>query len=321
MNNIYNILSKHFLNEATKQEEEQVAEFKSANKTEYGILKKLWETGDLKVKDFDSVMAWNSIQQKVNRKNNKPTKVVQLNTKFRQIAAVAAILIIGAFAGYYFIHSPKSFETISTAQTVQTAASVIERGKIVTLADGSKIWLNRGATLTYPKQFTGGVRNVELEGEAFFKVAKNRKKPFVIKMENAVVKVLGTSFNINSGKEKTEVTVATGTVKVTNIGSNKNVIIKKGFSAKVAGAGVEKFETVNPNYQAWRTGKFEFKNVEVTKVINELNRYYKRQLRIEGTVADDCLFSASFNRTKLKDVVEIIELACDVKITIENKKP
>jgi len=321
MNDIYNILSKHFLNEATEQEELQVAEFKSANKTEYEILKKLWESGDLKVTDFDSAMAWNTIQKKVEKRNNKTTKVVRLNTHLRQIAAVAAILIIGAFAGYYFIHSSKSFKTFSTVQTVQTAASVTERGKIITLADGSEIWLNRGATLTYPKQFNGTARNVELKGEAFFKVARNRKKPFIIKTENSVVKVLGTSFNVSSEKEKTEVTVATGTVKVTNSGSSKNVIIKKGFSAKVTGNEVEKFATVNPNYQSWRTGKFEFKNVEVTKVISELNRYYNRQLRIEGEAGNDCQLSAGFDHTKLEEVVEIIELACDIKLTIENKKP
>jgi ferric-dicitrate binding protein FerR (iron transport regulator) len=321
MNDIYNILSKHFLNETTKQEKLKIAEFKKTNKTEYQILKKLWENGALEVKDFDSGKAWNTIQEKVKRKNNKLGKVVPLNVRFGQIAAVAVILIIGAFASYYFIHSSKSLESINTAQIVQTEASVFERGKIVTLVDGSEVWLNRGATITYPKQFTGTVRNVELKGEAFFKVAKNRRKPFIIKTANSIIKVIGTSFNVCSVKEKTEVTVATGTVKVTNTATHKNVIIPKGFSAKVSGNIVEKFETANPNFQAWRTGKFEFKNAEITKVVDELNRYYKRQLYINNAGENNCQFTANFDQTKIEDVVEIIELACDINLTIENKKP
>ncbi len=319
MNEIYQILSKHFLNENSKEEELLINEFKRNNKAEYEILKKLWENGkNIEIIDFDSEKAWAKIQENFKQKEKKNTKVIWLNTKLKQIAAVAAILVIGVFSAYYFIHTSQSFELFSTVNIVQTTAIHTERGKTVTLNDGSKVWLNRNATLTYPEEFKGDKRPVKLSGEAFFEVAKNAEKPFIITTENAEIKVLGTSFNINNNTNTTKVTVATGTVQVTNADKSKQIIITKGFSAEVSGKKINKFATLNPNFQAWRTGKFVFKNTKITDVITELNKFYKRQLRINTSTENNCLLNADFDNTKLEEIVEIIKLTCNVDISIEN---
>jgi len=314
MPDIYNILSKHFLKETSKLEEQQIKEFRKENATEYKILKKLWNRGNLGVKDFDSANAWNIIQEKVANKKQKTTRVVPIYKSLRQIAAIAAILIIGGFASYYFVKKNQITEIIAEK------TSVTENTKVILLSDGSKVWLSRNATLKYPEKFGKLKRDVELTGEAFFEISKNLKKPFVVNTSNSSIQVLGTSFNVNSNSEKTEVTVTTGTVKVTNTDKSNNVIITKGFSASVSGLEVNKYQTENPNYLSWKTGKFVFDNVEIERVIDDLNTYYQEQLRIEGGSKNDCLLTVSFNKTKLKEIIDIIELTCDIKIIYNTDK-
>ena len=312
MQNIYNILSKHFLQETSEQEEKQIAEFKKTNSTEYKILKKLWNKGDVEIKDFDSAKAWKTVQDEVTERKLKSGKVIPLYRKLRRIAAVAAILIIGTTASYFFVHTNKTPKTI-IAQTL-----ISESGKLVLLNDGSQVWLNRNATLTYPEKFGKYNRKVELTGEAFFEVSKNPEKPFIVSTSNSSVEVLGTSFNINSNSIKTEVTVTTGKVKVTNANKSTNVIITKGLSAIVSGTEVEKYQTENINYLSWKTGEFVFKDVAIEKVIEDLNTYYPEQLRVGGSTVNNCLLTVSFSKAKIEEVIEIIELTCDVKIISNN---
>ncbi len=313
MQNIYNILSKHFLHETSEQEEQQITEFKKTNSTEYNILKKLWIRGDIEVKDFDSSTAWKAVQDKATHRKTKSAKIILLYQKLRRIAAVAAILIIGTTASYFFVHTNKTPETIAQAL-------ISESGKLVLLSDGSQVWLNRNATLTYPEKFEKHNRKVELKGEAFFEVSKNPEKPFIVSTSNSSVEVLGTSFNINSNSKKTEVTVTTGKVKVTNANKSNNVIITKGLSAIVSGTEVEKYQTENINYLSWKTGEFVFKDVAIEKVIEDLNTYYPEQLRVGGSTGNNCLLTVSFSKAKIEEVIEIIELTCDVKIISNNNK-
>ena len=314
MPDIYNILSKHFQKETSEQEEQQVAEFKRTNSIEYNILEKLWNRGGIEIKDFDSAKAWKTVQDKATDRNIKSGRVIPLYRKLRRIAAVAAILIIGTISGYYLV------QTYQTAETIVAQTPLNQRGNVVFLSDGSKVWLNRNATLTYPEKFGKANRNVELEGEAFFEVSKNPDKLFIVSTSNSSIKVLGTSFNISSTCEKTKVTVTTGKVKVTNADESDKVIITKGYSANVTGVGVEKYLTENPNFLSWKTGEFVFKNVEIKNVIADLNTYYQKQLILEDSSEIDCLLTASFKQTKLQEVIEVIELACDVDVAVADTK-
>ncbi len=313
MPDIYNILSKHFLQVASEQEEQQIEEFKKTNLTEYKILKDLWSRGDIEVVDFDSEKAWNTVQATIADKNRNQSKVISLYKNLRRIAAVAAILIIGTISVYYFV------QIYQTPETIVAQASPNERTKEIFLSDGSKVWLNRNASLEYPEIFGKYSRDVELTGEAFFEVSKNPDKPFIVSTSNSSIKVLGTSFNVSSTSKKTKVTVTTGKVKVTNADGSNKVVITKGYSASVSGNQVEKFQTENQNYLSWKTGEFVFENVEINKVIEDLNTYYQKQLSIEGSPENNCLLTADFNQAKLQDVIEIIELTCDVNVSVTDK--
>ena len=308
MPDIYEILSKHFLNETSKKEEVQIVKFKSEHPTECRMLRKLWNRGDIKTKDFNSAKAWVTMQQKIKDKPQPRVIKISAYKHILRIAAVAAILIIGTFSVYYFT------SVLPGSQVITASANSTERGKQVTLSDGTIVWLNRGATLSYKKKFVGDERAVTLTGEAFFKVFRNPEKPFVITTNNAAVKVLGTSFNVKSSADNTKVVVKTGKVRVSNNKESDSQIITPGLSAEVSEEKVTKYKTKNRNYLAWKTGEFIFNNTPLHQVIEDLNTWYDNKIVLKATNEINCRLTANFKKAEIENIIETIRLTCDVKI-------
>ncbi len=251
MNNVYSLLAKHFAKEATAKEELTINTFKQQHPLEYKTLKQLWSTDGKTVKiiDFDTEKAFKKVAQQVKRKQQ--TKVIPLFSSFRKIAAAVVLLIATVSVGYFVFNKV-------TENTVITASNTITKGKKVLLADGSVVWLNKNATLSYPKKFKNNRREVTLSGEAFFEIAKDKNRPFTVQMKTTNVTVLGTSFNIKEDSLQTLVSVKTGKVRVKATKLNKSVVITPNETAKVSTDGLQYFKTKNKNYLAWKTGKFEF---------------------------------------------------------------
>jgi len=308
MPDIYDILSKHFLNETSEQEEADIKNFRDEYPLEYDMLKKLWQKGEIKIRDFNSSKAWMKMQDRM--KEGRKPKVVKMAPfrKIMRIAAVIAILIMGGYTAHYLVNVLPGKHIITVAQAPD------ERGREITLSDGTIVWLNKNSTLAFTKKFTGETRNVKLTGEAFFKVYHNENKPFVITTANASVKVLGTSFNVKTGEDKTKVVVATGKVQVSNSIGTAHTIITPGLSAEVTAEKVVRFKTADPNYLAWKTGKFTFNNTPLKQVIDDLNTWYDNKFVIVGDEVTDCRFTANFNKTGIPDILETLKLTCNVEI-------
>jgi transmembrane sensor len=302
--NIYPILAKHFLALTNADEESIIAKFKSEQPKEYQILKNLFKEKRVFIRNYDSAKAWRSVSQKFESRSK--TKILPIHRYFLRIAAAITFILVAAVGIYYYTTKPAFQETLSTI--VQT-----EEKQRITLSDGSVVWLNRGSSLSYPEQFKGDMRQVKLQGEAFFEIVKNPKKPFIITSGDASIKVLGTSFNVNSRDQKVEVSVATGIVQVASILSKEEVIIEKGYTASVINHQVKSFNTINNNFAAWNTGIFKFNNTPIATVIHELNSYYNNKIELVSPL--ECTLTASFNRSKLDEVLEIIKLTCGATIT------
>jgi len=305
---IYILLSKHFLGETTQEEENEIQLFKAENAEEYLILKKLWNKNNIQIKEYNIEAAW----RRVNLDTLETTKSLSINRltfrkALRIFAAAAAIVLLSIFA-YQF------FQNHSNTSQNQLVLNTVQGKQMINLADGSKIWLNDGATLTYPDSFDDSLRQVSLTGEAWFEIAKNPEKPFEINAINSFVRVLGTTFNVQTDSISTQVVVETGKVKVSSFDKSKNVIITHGWSAKVNNIEVEKYASNNANYLSWKTGKFNFNNSNLIDIVRELNDYYGDSIIIESTDLSECKLTAKFDNTPLKDIISIIELTCDCNI-------
>ena len=264
---------------------------------------------------------WDSIQQKmitpVSGKEN-PVKVISLNQNrnilkfstqnFRKIAAAITILVVSSFLLYFYLSKPS--EIIVTAQ-----ASTIE----LVLPDGSAISLHAGSQIAYPEKFVSNTRTVELKGQAYFKVAHDKTKPFIVSSGEARVEVLGTQFNVNTKATagNMEVVLTSGKVSVyfrTN--PYENVLLSPGEKAELIAnqKHISKTENTDPNYMAWKTRVLVFENETLTNVINALQNVYQSPIELTGKQLADYRVTATFNDQSLQSVLEVLKETLDLQI-------
>jgi transmembrane sensor len=191
----------------------------------------------------------------------------------------------------------------------------------VMLSDGSKVWLNDLSSLHFPTVFIGKERRVEVTGEAYFEVAKNKTMPFIVKVNGAEVQVLGTQFNIMAYNDEAalETTLLEGQVKFVSGGTNS--LLKPGQQSQLAKNGrVKVISGVDvAEVMAWKNGLFDFKGADIELLTRQLSRYYDVEIVHDKKIKD--LFYAQFPRsTNLSDVLKALELTGKVRFAIEGKR-
>ncbi|GAC1591523.1 MAG: hypothetical protein NVS3B19_12650 [Ginsengibacter sp.] len=200
----------------------------------------------------------------------------------------------------------------------------------IELSDGSQVWLNAASSLHFPTAFTGKERKVEIIGEAYFEVAKNKDKPFIVTANGAEVQVLGTHFNVMAYNDEAalKTTLLEGSVKFVN-GSTSN-ILKPGQQSQLTKDGQLKLlSNVDVNaVVAWKNGFFHFENADIETVMKQLSRWYdveliyqdKAGLDYPNKKVRDLLHADIPRNTKLSDVLKALEIAGGAKFEIEGKK-
>jgi transmembrane sensor len=156
----------------------------------------------------------------------------------------------------------------------------------VVLPDGTKVWLNAASSIRFPTAFTGNSRTVELTGEAYMEVSKNKQQPFRVMTNGIEIQVLGTSFNINAYTDESSIntTLLEGSLGVAS------VILKPGQQAQIIRANAQKIQPrpaiVNgidlDRVVAWKNGRFDFNGADVYAVMRQLSRWYDLAIKFEG---------------------------------------
>ncbi|SHE78482.1 FecR family protein [Pedobacter caeni] len=158
----------------------------------------------------------------------------------------------------------------------------------LTLSDGTKVWLNAASSIEYPVTFNGKTRTVAISGEAYFEVARNTQKPFIVNIENSKtnIEVLGTHFNINSyadnGSYKT--TLLEGSIKLST--GKRNLLLQPNQQAvsQPDSEGIQLIDNVNfADILAWKNNLFHFNQADISDVMLELARWYNIEIIYEGT--------------------------------------
>ena len=242
-------LITRFLANETSQEENQIIDNWRKEKPENEVLFKEYETiwaNLVKAKGKTSIdinQEWEKISTKIDNLNT--SKVIRTKFNISRIAAIIAFFIISSI-GAYFISTQTGYTKVITSAKTQT----------ILLPDGSEVTLNAFSKLSYPKEFND-MRNVKLEGEAFFVVARDESKPFVISTSHASIKVLGTSFNVSSYKNKESIEVIVNTGKV-SLSAKKNLEDKVILNAGDKGVLLKKKKLVKKvanrdmNFLSWK---------------------------------------------------------------------
>jgi len=255
--------------------------------------------------------AWDKVENQIHRQSligNSIFRRLIASSVYRAVAAVFIGLIL-VVSGYLVVHQS---ELAKTMVEVSSADKVVN---LVHLPDGTLVSLNTNTRISYPKKFEGNIREVSIEGEAFFDVKPNKNKPFVIHAGKAQIKVLGTSFCVNAYPEakEVEVIVQTGKVQVMNKAAEpaqtNELILVPGDKGTLVYASNTLQKTTNhdPNFIAWKTRNLIFKATSLNEVILNLERVYKVKISLADPKLNDLLLTAQFNNYSLDFILKVIE--------------
>ncbi|WP_029276766.1 FecR family protein [Pedobacter borealis] len=189
----------------------------------------------------------------------------------------------------------------------------------VSLPDGTRVWLNAATSLKYPSSFSGtGERRVELSGEAYFEVSKDKIHPFIVKTDRQEVEVLGTHFNLNSysDEEVTKTTLLEGAVKI-----NRRILLKpgeEGVSAKTGTLTVNAVDTESSI--AWKNGRFVFENELLKTALNKIARWYDIEVEYQDQNLESLPVGGSISKfDKVSEVLALFEKTGGLQFTIKGR--
>ena len=198
----------------------------------------------------------------------------------------------------------------------------------ITLADGTKVWLNSASGITYPTSFTSGERRVELRGEAYFEVTKNEKMPFIVNVINKEeVKVLGTHFNIKAYEDETTIktTLIEGSVQVFQKLNNtvpKYFKLQPGEQASLNASGAFNIAKVDIDEAiAWKKGLFNFNDTDLESIMKCLSRWYNIEVQYESKDLKTLAFGAIISRrSNISTILNLMKMTGTVDFEISGGK-
>lgn len=311
----WELMGKQVSNDISLQEEKELMHWIEQDASRATMLKNLQQIWWDKTLTYgeniqvDQDLAWERVKQRlqVNKPNEQPVKVKPL-FRFWQIAATIALVCVLGISIY----------RISTPKMIAIATLAGEHKKVV-LPDGSQVWLNENSEISYQANFANhSERNLELHGEAFFEVTKNKTKPFIVDAGKSKIEVLGTSFDVRVNKNgSAKVSLFTGKISFKNkqnVGEGLTLIPGDVGNCQQDGA-LSKSTYSDANFMFWKTQKLEFTNVSVAHVLKDVEKYYKVQFLIKDTALSTRKMTSSFQGDSVEQVISILELLLDVRIT------
>ncbi|MCJ0742642.1 FecR family protein [Pedobacter montanisoli] len=218
--------------------------------------------------------------------------------------------------------NPHSFNTIETRKGNQFQ---------LILADGTKVWLNALSSLRFPEVFNGKTREVELQGEGYFEVEKDKAHPFIVKTSSLIsgnkqeVEVLGTHFNINSYDSAIRTTLAEGSVRVSN--GNVSKILAPSYQSILTHNQIQVYPVNVEDEIDWKNGLFRFNNASLQSILLQLERWYNIDAdmknvpnkRYNGVISRKANLSEVLNMLSLTGNIEF-ELTQDRKLYINQTR-
>lgn len=254
--------------------------------------------------NIDVDTAWNSLMSRLEGEGlvEVPRKRRLGYATLLRVAAIALIVLGTAFTARYLVS-----EGIIFATEIEVA-SAGEKNVTVNLPDGSVAILNRDSHISYREKFGNRERRISFSGEAYFDIAHDATKPFIIDAGAATVRVLGTSFNVISSndQEEVEVFVTTGKVLLSNTDGTREVTLEPGFVGKVNNLTSVSEMNHDRNYLAWNTEVLVYDNNSLEEVFSDLKKVYGISVVPRNSEILDLTVATTFNKNNPETIVRAI---------------
>jgi transmembrane sensor len=250
-------------------------------------------------------------------------KKILLNASAKgQLAVLGNTVITKNAAGQISYHIKNNAADAYTPITYNTIETPTGGQFKITLPDGSDVWLNAASSLTYPSRFEGNERHVELHGEAYFEIAKNKNAPFTVKAESVNIKVLGTHFNVMAYKDEPSIktTLLEGSVSLSSNKAHKFLV--PGEQA-VTSATADNITINKVNVEdaiAWKNGYFSFRKENINAAMNKIARWYNVSIEYRGPISNKTLGGSVARTEDINVLLDYLELTGIAKFDIEGRR-
>ena len=248
---------------------------------------------------------------------------------FRYIWRVAAILVAAAFiSGLYFSRNIDNTDKRETRIDTVVKNNDAGRKSQIYLPDGTIVWLNSKSSIEYDQYFSGDKRLVKLSGEAYFDVAKDQSKKFIVQTSSIAVTTIGTQFNVNAfnNLDRHQIALAEGKVMVQQIAerneNDQKVYLDPGQSLSVFKSSGQMIQgSFDPRkVLSWREGIIYFEDATFNEVVEVLQRWYGKRFIIKNVEkSGSWQFSSEFNNETLENVMQTISYSKNFEYTIEGE--
>ena len=252
----------------------------------------------------DVDVAYQQVRSKIQQSKATKGRQVSFGSYLSRIAA-AVLLLLGA--GYFFLSENTQMTTQQTA-TNQT--------ETISLSDGTVASLNENSTLEFPEHFPKGERKVKLTGEAFFEVAKNDQKPFVIETQNFDIKVVGTAFNVrlDSKNGMEEVEVKEGKVIVLDKVNKKQFSLSGNDRFQFNPTNGKSLKNKANNIAGWQTKTLNFEHQLVSEIFEEVEELFDVKVKSNKNLTY-CTYKTELKKNQsIEDFLEIVASGLNAKV-------
>ena len=335
------LIAKYLSGETTPEEVDEVFRWKEATPENEALFRQSEEAWRLahdqrKHVQVDRERTWFRIKKQIARQYTLPVML--------RVAGIAAsvALLIGLSLPYLFTGHTDVLSGTPQIISLYVPGGVYSK---TILPDSTVVWLNATSSIHYPNYFSGDTRTIELMGEAFFDVARDESKPFIIQSGNIRVNVLGTSFNFKHYKGDTHavlavetgtVTLSTGASKATNLKAGQyatvnsrtlqtevfdaipTVSVKKEEPSATAPPRMVEKEAQNNQFSVWRNYVLVFRDEPFNNILNELARRYNVEFEVRDKEIMDYVYTATFNDLSLEDILKLLKISAPIDYTIKN---
>lgn len=270
-----------------------------------------------KISDGEIAYLWNKTKSRI----KVHSKVKFLHKATSLYGKIAAILTIPLLLGGLWL-----YQNNVTIKSEYERISEFHRTKLLTvkapfggrlnfeLPDGSQVWLNSGTEIKYPAYFENNKREVNIQGEAYFKIKKS-DTPFIVSNDGPPIKVYGTEFNVNAYEENDHIIVALASGKISLKMNNEEVFLSpneiSSFNKKNNKLTIQKSDI--ERFSCWREGKYIFRDTSLSSIIKTLQRHFNVKIEITDPEIADYIYNATIKEESFEQILDLLSLSAPIK--------
>lgn len=301
-------LNKYFRGDSSQQEKEEIQlwiEEDEKNKTEFMSLRTL----------FDITLG--SLPETPMQKSNPALK--KGRSLVYEWMKIAAAVVITFMVSYFYMNNTRQNQAVEM-QTLHVPAG--QRAEL-TLADGTKVWLNALTTLTFPNRFTDSSRKVYLDGEAYFDVKHDKQRLFTVNTQKYDINVLGTEFNVTAYNKNGlfETALLNGAVEIESSNGQQKLRLNPGERAYTENENLLVTPIQDYDTFLWREGIISLKNERIENILKKLELYYDVEIINKKNSIKDIPYTGKF-RTKdgVEHILNVLKIPTKLTYTKDNDK-